>query len=280
MDSLYAKIRSLIKKNNCSLEFDMPKDEEAFVRLVHKAIENDEFEVFYQPQYNYNTKELYGAEALMRWKSVGCKKPSPSEFVPRLEKCGLIYEVDKIIWKKVCADLREWRDMGISIHHLSVNISGEDIYRDDFEEYLVSLLNEYNLEAKSLHLEITETAYVRDLEFMVGIIRSLQDRGFIVEMDDFGSGYSSLKTLKNVPFDIIKLDMELLQESETNEKAKDILTSVIAMFNKIKMPIIVEGVECEEQAKLLNNSGCSYMQGYYFGKPAAKEDFAELLKAE
>lgn len=276
MDNICVLIKKLLKKNNDSIV--LHKDKENFADLVRRAIANNEFEVYYQPQYNYNTKKMCGAEALMRWKCDCYNMVSPAVFIPELEKNGMIYEVDKFIWKKVCADLSEWKKVGVDVPHLSVNISGEDIYHDDFEEYIVSLVKEYELEPQNLHLEITETAYVKDLKFMIGIIGSLQSKGFIVEMDDFGSGYSSLKTLKNVPFDIIKLDMELVQESETNEKAKNILTSVIDMLQKIKIQVIVEGVECEEQAELLNKLGCSYMQGYYFGKPTDKLCFEKILK--
>ncbi len=267
-----------MKKNTTSAPFSLPVDKEKFVELIKKALKNDEFEVYYQPQYNYETKEMYSAEALVRWKCDDKENVSPAVFVPLLEKYGMIYEVDKVVWKKVCQDLKNWKKSGLQVPHLSVNISVVDLYQDDFEEYLLSLINEYQLKPENLHLEITETAYVKDLKFMVNIIKSLQQNGFIVEMDDFGSGYSSLKTLKNVPFDVIKLDMEFLQESEINEKAKNILTSVIDMLQKIKVPVIVEGVEHEEQAELLNRLGCSYMQGYYFGKPTNRKNFEKILQ--
>lgn len=278
MANICLLIKNLLKKNTTSAPFSLPVDKEKFVELIKKALKNDEFEVYYQPQYNYETKEMHGAEALVRWKCDDKENVSPAVFVPLLEKYGMIYEVDKVVWKKVCQDLKNWKKSGLQVPHLSVNISVVDLYQDDFEEYLLSLINEYQLKPENLHLEITETAYIKDLKFMVNIIKSLQQNGFIVEMDDFGSGYSSLKTLKNVPFDVIKLDMEFLQESEINEKTKNILTSVIDMLQKIKVHVIVEGVEHEEQAELLNRLGCSYMQGYYFGKPTNRENFEKILQ--
>lgn len=250
-----------------------------FAKKVRNAIENDELTVYYQPQYNYDTGEMSGAEALMRWTDKNGETLVPSEFIPKMEACGVIRDADRVIWKKVCRDLCEWQKARLNVPHLSVNISGDDIYCEDFEDYIVSLVAEHGLKPEDLHLEITETAYVSDLGKMAEIIRSLRSKGFVVEMDDFGSGYSSLKCLKNVPFDIIKLDMDFLQESETNEKAKCILTSIIELLQTIKTPVIVEGVEKQCQAELLNRLGCSYMQGYYFGKPAEKSEFESLLKS-
>lgn len=278
MDNIYDFFKRALKRNCPSTELILSAENSSFINSVKKALDNDEFEVYYQPQYNYNTKLMCGAEALMRWKIGDSDKASPAYFIPLLEKSGMIYEADKIIWEKVCRDMRHWKNIGLNVPHISVNISGVDMCHKDFEARIVALVEKYALEPEDLHLEITETAYVKNLEFMTGIIASMQKRGFVVEMDDFGSGYSSLKTLKNVPFDVIKLDMEFVQESETSEKAKNILTSVIDMLKKIKIPVIVEGVECEKQAELLNKLGCSYMQGYYFGKPTDGESFEKLLK--
>lgn len=280
MDNICTILKRLLKKDADFSELCNSDNKEQFIKAVKKAIQNNAFEVHYQPQYNYNTKKMYGAEALMRLNCPNRTEISPSVLVPQLEKSGLIYDVDKLIWRKVCADLKGWLDAGIFVPHLSVNISGNDIYHSDFEEYLTSLIDEFGLEPKKLHLEITETAYMEDLHYTAKVISSLQKHGFVVEMDDFGSGYASLTTLKSVPFDTIKLDMDFLQESETNEKAKNILSSIIDMLRKIETPIIVEGVEHEEQAELLNRLGCKYMQGYYFGKPTDKASFEKILKTE
>lgn len=252
-------------------------DEAQFAGRVRNALENGEFTVFYQPQYSYRTKRMCGVEALMRWRHAG-QMISPAKFISRLERNGMIYEVDRFIWRRVCQALSAWKKEGIDAPYMSINVSGRDMHHADFEAYLVSLTEEYDLQPQNLHLEITETAYMKDLKFMIRVIKSLQRRGFIVEMDDFGRGYSSLTALKNVPFDVIKLDMDFLQESEINEKAKQILTSVIEMLQKIRIPVIVEGVECEKQAELLNRLGCDYMQGYYFGKPTDRPAFEALLR--
>lgn len=280
MDNFGARIKSLFKMNIRTDNGELPTHDGQFVTHVLHALENDEFEVYYQPQYNYNTKKLCGAEALMRWRKRELEYHSPAVFIPRLEKAEMIYEVDRMIWEKVCRDLKKWKSEGLALPHLSVNVSRNDICHDDLEENIVSLVDKYGIEPHELHLEITETAYMSDLERMVGVISSLQARGFIVEMDDFGSGYSSLRTLKNVPFDVIKLDMELVAQSESDERAKSILTSVVDMLKKLKLRVIVEGVEYEEQAQLLNRLGCSYMQGYYFGRPTCSKSFEELLKTK
>lgn len=251
-----------------------------FASKAERALQNGEFEVYYQPQYNYNTKKMCGAEALIRWNLPQGEVLFPSEFISKLENTKTMYRLDKYIWKKACEDLKEWKKANMGVEHLSVNISGNDICNADFKDYLLSLIKENSLNPEELHLEITETAYVKDLKLMENLIRTMQQSGFVFEMDDFGSGYSSLKTLKNVPFDIIKLDVEFLRGSENSEKAKNILASVITMLQKIKTPIIVEGVEHKEQAEFLNGLGCRYMQGYYFGKPVKKKDFEQLLKKE
>lgn len=246
MDSIRALINRFLKRTTTFREQTVSEDMKQFTEQVQRALDNGEFEVYYQPQYNYTTNKMSGAEALMRWSCPKRGLLSPASFIPQLERSGMIYEVDKYIWRSVCADIRKWEDEGINFPHFSINISGVDIYRADFEQYLSQIIASHGLTSEMLHLEITETIYAKDIKFMSGIIQDLQKRGFTVEMDDFGSGYSSLKTLKNVPFDIIKLDVEFLQESETNEKAKEILTAIIGMLHKIKISVIVEGVESKK----------------------------------
>lgn len=279
MDNIRKLFQKIEKGNTDDSNFVLLNDKEKLGRLIREALENDEFTVHYQPQYSYNTKQMCGAEALMRWQRAGMMI-SPAEFIPLLEQYELIYEVDRLIWRRACQALSAWKQAGLDVPYLSVNISGKDIHHADFVAYIESLIEEYALQPQNLHLEITETAYVEDLSFMIQVIESLQRKGFVVEMDDFGSGYSSLTALKNVPFDVIKLDMDFLQESEINEKAKQILTSVIDMLQKIRIPVIVEGVECEKQAELLNRLGCDYMQGYYFGKPTNRDEFEKLLRGK
>lgn len=246
---------------------------------VGNALINNEFQVYYQPQYDCEVMNCCSVEALVRWQQPEEGLISPAVFIPKFEKNDCIYELDKSVWEKACCDFAEWRELGIAPGHLSLNISRIDILKEDIEEVLAKILKKYALKPNMIHLEITETACVDGIESMSEVIQSLQSKGFVIEMDDFGTGYSSLKLLKHIPFDVVKLDMGFLYGCETDRKAKNILTSIIDMLKKDRITIIMEGVETKEQVLLLKKFGCNFMQGYYFGKPMPKEELQTLLES-
>lgn len=252
-------------------------EEQEIISDMKPALENRDFLVYYQPQYNYSTNKIHGAEALVRWNHPVKGLISPAKFIPVFEKNGFITSLDEYVWEQACAFLRNIIDDGITPVPISVNVSRIDIYNPKLCEVIIGLVEKYGLERSMLRLEITESAYMDDPEQLVSVVNKLREAGFEVEMDDFGSGYSSLNTLKDVPVDILKLDMKFLQIGGDENRSGSILSSVIRMVHWIKLPVIAEGVEDKAQADYLKSIGCIFMQGYYFAKPMKPENFRELL---
>lgn len=240
------------------------------------AMQSGEIRVWYQPQVEYKTGRISGAEALCRWNHTERGWIPPSEFIPVLEEAGLIYDLDCYVWEQVCKDLHRWNEAGKRII-ASVNLSRADFSRkQDIPKLFCELIQKYKLSPDQLHIEITETAYVDNPEFLISTTKKFREYGFQVEMDDFGSGYSSLNMLKEVQVDRIKLDLHFLTEKGDPEKGRIIVQHMIQMTHALGMSLIAEGVEYEEQAKFLYESGCSEMQGYYYYKPMSAEEFERL----
>jgi EAL domain-containing protein (putative c-di-GMP-specific phosphodiesterase class I)/GGDEF domain-containing protein len=242
------------------------------------AIKNGELRVWYQPQVNYVTGDVTGAEALCRWEHGKLGWIRPSEFIPVLEETGLIYDLDCFIWEEVCKDLARWNEQGMR-QSVSVNLSRCDI-RDggDIAGHFSRLMREHGLTPDQLRVEVTETAFVEDPGLLISTTEKLRELGIVVEMDDFGSGYSSLHMLKEVPVDRIKLDMHFLTSSGDLEKGRIIVSDMIGLVGRLGMEMIAEGVETKGQADFLREHGCSEMQGYYFFKPMPVESFEKLGK--
>ena len=230
---------------------------------------------------NYETKKITGAEALCRWDHDKIGFLYPSDFISVLEESGLIYDLDCFVWDKVCQDLHRWNEQGYH-RSISVNVSRCDIREDrDIPGQFSSLIQKYNISPDQLRIEITETAFAENPDLLISNTIKLRELGFQVEMDDFGSGYSSLHMLKEVPVDRIKLDLHFLTSSGDQKKSRTIVSYMIQMVEKLEMKMIAEGVETNEQAEFLHDQGCSdsEMQGYYFYKPMPVEEF-EKLKEE
>lgn len=243
------------------------------------ALEGGQFVPYFQPQYRYATGRMIGAEVLARWNHPAKGLLGPTEFIPVFERNGLIATFDYYMWEQACRCLRMWIDgRGIEgAPRLSVNLSRADIYRSDLCTYLEGLVERYDVPAELLHLEITESAYMEAPEQLIGAVTKLRAAGFVVEMDDFGSGYSSLNTLKDVPVDVLKLDMGFLGASASSRGGL-ILASVVRMARWLDLPLIAEGVETKHQAAYLASVGCDYMQGYLFSKPVDRETLEKLLE--
>ena len=243
------------------------------------ALEGGQFVPYFQPQYRYATGRMIGAEVLARWNHPAKGLLGPTEFIPVFERNGLVATFDYYMWEQACRCLRMWIDgRGIEgAPRLSVNLSRADIYRSDLCTYLEGLIERYVVPAELLHLEITECAYMEAPEQLIGAVTKLRAAGFVVEMDDFGSGYSSLNTLKDVPVDVLKLDMGFLGATASSRGGL-ILASVVRMARWLDLPLIAEGVETKQQAAYLASVGCDYMQGYLFSKPVDRETFEKLLE--
>ncbi len=203
---------------------------------------------------------------------------SPAIFIDVLEKTGFIYKLDRYMWDKAAKKLGEWKKEGKDQYHISVNISTKDFYLVDVYETFVGLVDKYNIDPVNLNIEITETTLMSDFDKNMGIIRLLQNYGFNIEIDDFGSGYSSLNMLKDIDADVLKLDMKFLDlNPENNDKGVSIITAVLDMARQLDIPAIAEGIETDEQLKLLELLGCEYAQGYYYYRPMPISDYEKLV---
>lgn len=253
-------------------------EEQQIVASMHDALRSGEFETWLQPQYNHATGELIGAEALVRWRKQPDVIVPPSVFIPVFERNGFIYELDKFVWEEVCKLQRRWIDEGHTPLPISVNISRNDVLMPDFIDVLTGLVEKYRINPELIRLEITETAFTQQTEIILSVFKKLISLGFTVEIDDFGSGYSSLNTLKDMPANILKLDMKFLETSDDSKRGGIILESVVRMARWLDMEVIAEGVETLEQAEYLRSIGCRYVQGYLYAKPMTVPEYEELLK--
>jgi len=240
------------------------------------AIRNGDIQVWYQPQVNYQTGAMTGAEALCRWDHDKLGWLHPEDFIGTLEEAGLIYDLDSYVWDRVCRDLQRWNGQGIR-RSVSVNVSRNDIREgEDLAEHFRKLTETYGLTPDQLRIEITETAYVENPETLIRTTEKLQAAGFRVEMDDFGSGYSSLNMLKEVPVDRIKMDLRFLTDAGQPDRGRIIISHMIRMAKSLGMEMIFEGVETAEQADFLRSEGGTEMQGFFFHKPMPVEEFEKL----
>lgn len=215
---------------------------------------------------------LAGAEALVRWLHPEEGFMNPGAFIPVFERNGLIADVDRHMWRCACEILADWKTRGIDCF-ISINISPKDFYYMDVVKELKNLVEEFCIEPEKLRVEITETVMVNDSIDIIKIVNELRDNGFIVEMDDFGSGYSSLNLLKDINIDVVKIDMQFLKDSERNRKAGTIIKNIINMTKEMDIDSLTEGVETAKQYEYLYAMGCKLYQGYYFSKPIPVEDF-------
>lgn len=250
-------------------------EEQELSKDLEKALEKNQLEMYLQPQATVDGRVI-GAEALVRWNHPRKRMLGPEKFVPIFEKNGLITEVDKFIWESACRQLQKWKHEDKEELYISVNISPKDFYFVDVYQTFMELLEKYDISPKNLKLEITESAVMMDFERQQGLIQKLRDAGFVVEMDDFGSAYSSLNMLKDIYVDVLKLDMAFLKQSEDNERGKTIMQMVIGLSKNLGIPVISEGVETSEQLEFLAEMGCDMFQGYFLGKPMDVKQFEEF----
>lgn len=260
---------------------DIEVEQQEFLNDIDSAIENEEFEVWFQPQTDYRTKRLIGAEALIRWRHPVKGLIPPGAFLPVFENSSRIIDLDRYMIIKVCRFMRRWIDSmpGMPVI-VSVNLSRIDIQRPNFAKKLKKLVDCYSIPVHNIRLEITESIYMENSEALISVVNELKNEGFIIEMDDFGSGYSSLNMLKDINIDILKLDMRFLSGGYSSENSKVIISSIISMAKALRLPVIAEGVETREQAEMLLGFGCCRMQGYYFSKPVPADEYEKMLKTE
>ena len=239
------------------------------------ALEDGQIRPWLQPIVNREGK-IVGAEALVRWIHPKDGIRSPITFIPVFEKNGMIAEVDRCIWRKTCEILAQWKREGKDLF-ISVNISPRDFYLLDVPAELTQLIREYEVEPEKLRLEITESMMMGDADARMETLRALRAYGFIIEMDDFGSGYSSLNLLREMPVDVLKIDMVFMQKASQDMRAKAIVEDIIGLSGKLGITSLTEGVETKEQFDSLTEMGCQLYQGYYFSKPMPVEDFEKFM---
>jgi len=257
--------------------FDRQYRDMQISQMLPDAIKNGEIEMYLQPQINYSDLSLIGAEALARWPKSKMGRLFPDMFVHVLESTGQILDMDKCIWRQACEHIRKWRDEGKNPPPISINISRIDIMRGDVVAIVSSLVKEYSLTPNDIRIEITESAYTESTQEILKCSDRFRSEGFIIEMDDFGSGYSSLNMLRTVDFDILKLDMKFLSDTKGDVKAGSIISGVIRLADSLKVKVLAEGVETSEQADLLYSFGCEFMQGYYFSRPIPIEEYEAYM---
>lgn len=246
--------------------------EKEVVSEFDKALEENQFQMFLQPQIA-NSGTIVGAEALVRWIHPEKGLINPGMFISVLEKAGLIHRLDAYMWETAAKKLAEWKNVGKEHLSISVNISAKDFYFFDVYEVFRSLAEKYEFNIKNLKIEITESVLMRNTEKIMKILDRLHELGYDIEIDDFGSGYSSLGMLKDIRADILKIDMIFLQETRNVGRSTTILKNIISMSKELGMPVITEGVETKEQVDFLMDMGCDMFQGFYFAKPMSVGDF-------
>lgn len=247
---------------------------------METALATGQFEVYLQPKYQIRDGRLAGAEALVRWNHPEWGLQPPGEFIPIFERNGFITKLDQYVWERVCALLQEWDQKGYPGINISVNVSRMDIYNADLSDVLTGLVRRHGLSPSRLHLEITESAYTDTSRQLIETLGALRRLGFVIEMDDFGSGYSSLNMLTEMPIDVLKLDMKFIQTEITRPTGQGILRFIVDLARWMKLSVVAEGVETREQLERLQNDGCDYAQGYYFAKPMPVENFVSVLTAQ
>ncbi len=282
-DRAYMACKSIKRENTCEIAWY--SDEMLVNALLEKeilasfdfAIINRQFGIYLQPQVLSDGK-LVGAEALARWIHPDNGLIQPGVFINVLEKADLIYKLDRYIWELAAAQLAKWKGTPREGIIISVNVSPKDLYYLDIKKEFLSLAQKYDINPAHLSIEITETAVASDVNKCAKLILELQECGFVVEIDDFGSGYSSLNMLKDINADILKIDMGFLRKTENQKRAQVILNFTIDMAHELGMHVVAEGVETREQLDFLTGMGCEMFQGFYFDRPMPVDDFENKYK--
>lgn len=248
----------------------------AIERSMVKALENGDFQIFYQPKHDSRTGELVGAEALVRWTHPEFGFLSPAEFIPVFEQTGFISEVDFYAWKRTCMNQREWQDKGLRIVPISVNCSRSELLQNDFLHKWFKPLKDSALSSKYMHLEVTESLFTEHFDKLSEVLRECQQRGVKIELDDFGTGYSSLSMFQLLPLDIIKFDMAFVKGLDSPRQAR-VMAACVRLVHSLGLKSIAEGVETSQQLEKVKEMGIDAVQGYYYSRPLPKAEFEQYL---
>ncbi len=250
-------------------------EEEEIERTMSTALINDEFQVYLQPKYIAREEKISGAEALVRWNSSNGNTLHPSYFIPVFEKNGFITELDYYMLRKVCEVIRSWLDKGLTPLPISVNISRLHFANEHLAEIIKNIVDRYDVPHNLIELELTESAFLQNKMALIKTVIQLREYGFLISMDDFGAGYSSLNSLKDLPLDVVKLDGELFRMTDEVERGLIVIRNTITMAKDLDMMVVAECIETREQVEFLCTVGCDIIQGYYYAKPMPVEQFEE-----
>ena len=252
--------------------------EQNIINEMEHALETGEFVVYFQPKYSTKKKRLYGAEALVRWKSSKLGSISPGEFIPVLERSSNIIELDEYVFVITCKQIRKWLDDGLEVAPIAVNVSQLHLYRQDFVESYLKVIDAYQIPYNLIELEMTETSLFDNRDILKDILNKFRKLKITVSMDDFGSGYSSIMMLESMPIDCLKIDKTMIDDLEVNSKAKEILKSIISLAQSLGLVVVAEGVEQAGQYEELIRMKVDYIQGYYCARPLPLDEYEKILK--
>jgi len=248
--------------------------EQRILDSMESALKNNQFLVYYQPKHDAESSAIVGVEALVRWTHPEYGFMSPGEFIPLFERNGFISQLDKYVWNRVCKDVKQWQDEGLPVVPVSVNVSRLDLIRDNFLSEVMLPLEKYKLSPSYFHMEVTESIYMEDAEILVPVVEKMRELGIKVELDDFGSGFSSLSMLSKLPLDIVKIDIGLVREINNNPT---VVSSIVSLMHTLGYGVTAEGVETPAQLEALRQMECECVQGYYFSKPLTKNGMKEYF---
>ena len=246
--------------------------------MMEPALLNREFQIYLQPKYNPISQKIVSAEALVRWISPTDGLIPPGRFIPIFEDNGFITRLDDYMIGAVAKLQSEWKIQGKKSVPVSVNVSRANFTKENLADHICQLIDSYGADHTLIELEVTESAFFGDKEMLQKIIRELKSYGFRISMDDFGAGYSSLNSLKDLPVDVLKLDMDFFRGEDTKKRGEIVVKETIRLAKALKMQIVAEGIERKEQVEFLAAEGCDMIQGYYFAKPMPVSDFLERME--
>ena len=247
------------------------------IEELQKALENNEFVVYYQPKFDLMNKKFISSEALIRWNSEKYGFLNPAKFLGKAEAAGLTHDIDTFVLRKVCENLNDLRRRGRRLLPVSVNFSLYEFYSSNFLDTIVEIMEEYSIPTNLIEIEITEATSQANQFLSISIIKKLKDRGMRVLMDDFGIGFSNVGNLKKIPFDAVKIDKSFIDDIATDSKAREIVKFLIGLCKVNGMEVIAEGVDDKEQVEILRKSKCDTIQGFYYSQALSKQDFEKFL---
>lgn len=242
-----------------------------------EALEQGQFELYYQPKISFRTGAVMGAEALIRWHHPTKGFVPPSAFIPLAEQTGIITKIDEWGLRTACEQSVKWQQQGLPPVKISVNMSQAQFHCTDVVATVTDILKETGLDPKLLEIEVTETMAMQDIERTVNVLGRIRNMGVSISMDDFGSGYSSLSSLKTIPLDILKIDRSLVCDLDENDVSKQITGAIVDLGKAMQLVILAEGVETQAQCRFLTDIGCDLAQGYYYSKPVPADEITAIL---